>query len=273
MIGPWYLERLRDRCPGLSTPDPPSATTPPPDGDDITPLNLLLLHPKDFIAPGIVRITGRRLTHLREVTKTRPGDQLRAGLLEGALGSATLLHSDHQTAELSVALDTPPPEPLQAVLLLALPRPKVLLRCLRAATLLGVKEIHLLHSWRVDKSYWQTPLLAPQRLREALLLALEQARDTRLPRISLHRRFKPFVEDELEAVAGARARLLAHPGAPQPLAGIGGPSLLAIGPEGGFIPYEVQSLTARGFRPVSLGARVLTVEVALAAALGRLGQH
>lgn len=236
-------------------------------------MNLLLLDSPDFIAPGRVRIAGRRLTHLQQTLQPRPGDTLRAGLLGGALGTATLLHRDDQTAEFSVVLDTPPPEPLSVALLLALPRPKVLLRCLRAATLLGVKEIHLLHSWRVDKSYWQTPLLAPQRLREALLLALEQARDTRLPRISLHRRFKPFVEDELEALAGARARLLAHPGAPQPLAGTGGPSLLAIGPEGGFIPYEVQSLTARGFRPVSLGARVLTVEVALAAALGRLGQH
>ena len=236
-------------------------------------MNLLLLHPEDFVAPDVVRISGHRLTHLHEVTKTRPGDRLRAGLLEGSLGSATLLHGDHQSAEFSVILDTPPPEPLPAALLLALPRPKVLLRCLRAAILLGVKEIHLLHSWRVDKSYWQTPLLTPERLREASLLALEQARDTRLPRISLHRRFKPFVEDELEAVAGSRARLLAHPGAPQPLAGTTGPSLLAIGPEGGFIPYEVESLTARGFRPVALGARVLTVEVALAAALGRLGQH
>ena len=235
-------------------------------------MNLLLLDSPDFIGPGRVRITGRRLAHLHQVLQAQPGDMLRAGLLEGALGTATLLHSDDRAAEFAVVLDTSPPEPLPVTLLLALPRPKVLRRCLRAATLLGIKEIHLLHSWRVDKSYWQTPLLAPERLREELLLALEQARDTRLPRISLHRRFKPFVEDELEAVAGARARLLAHPGAPTPLArAAGGPLLLAIGPEGGFIPYEVQSLTARGFTPVSLGARVLTVEVALAAALGQLG--
>jgi RsmE family RNA methyltransferase len=235
-------------------------------------VNLLLLDSPDFIAPERARIAGRRLAHLRQVIQARPGDSLRAGLLEGALGTATLLHCDDRIAELAVVLDTPPPEPLPVTLLLALPRPKVLRRCLRAATLLGVKDIHLLHSWRVDKSYWQTPLLAPQRLREELLLALEQARDTRLPRIALHRRFKPFVEDELEAVAGARSRLLAHPGASTPLAGAAGePLALAIGPEGGFIPYEVECLTARGFVPVSLGARVLTVEVALAAALGRLG--
>ena len=235
-------------------------------------MNLLLLDAPDFIAPGRVRITGRRLAHLRQVIQARPGDSLRAGLLEGALGTATLLRSDDQVAEFSVVLDAPPPDPLPVTLLVALPRPKVLRRCLRAATLLGVKDIHLLNSWRVDKSYWQTPLLAPERLREELLLALEQARDTRLPQVFLHPRFKPFVEDELEAVAGARSRLLAHPGAPTPLAdAAGGPLVLAIGPEGGFIPYEVESLTARGFAPVSLGARVLTVEVALAAALGRLG--
>ena len=236
-------------------------------------MNLLLLHPGDFVAPQRVRIAGRRHAHLRDVLRAQPGDSLRAGLLDGDLGDALLLGLDADGAELEVTLHSAPPPPLPVTLLLALPRPKVLRRCLRAATLLGVKEIHLLNSWRVDKSYWQTPLLAPERLRQDLLLALEQARDTRLPQIVLHHRFKPFVEDQLEALASGRARLLAHPGATTALTTAANPPLvLAVGPEGGFIAYEVESLVARGFTPVSLGARVLTVEVALAAALGQLGR-
>jgi RsmE family RNA methyltransferase len=235
-------------------------------------MNLLLLHPADFIAPDRARICGRRLAHLRAVLGAMPGSELRAGLLDGPLGTATVLHLDAATAELAVALDSPPPPPLAVGLILALPRPKILRRVLRAATMLGVKEIHLINSWRVDKSYWQTPLLAPERARAELLLGLEQGLDTALPSLHLHRRFKPFVEDELDAIAGTRRRLVAHPRSVASLAR--GPEnsavLLALGPEGGFIPYEIDALSAHGFTPVSIGPRVLTVEVALAAALGRL---
>jgi RsmE family RNA methyltransferase len=235
-------------------------------------MNMLLLHPDDFVAPDRVRIRDRRLTHVREVLGLEPGGELRAGVLDGQMGTATLRHVDAGMAEFTVALDSPPPPALAVGLVLALPRPKVLRRVLRAATMLGVKEIHLVNSWRVDKSYWQTPLLTPERLRAELLLGLEQALDTALPEVHIHRRFKPFVEDELDAIAGARRRLVAHPRGTLPLASapLDKPVLLALGPEGGFIPYEIDALVACGFTPVILGPRVLTVEVALAAALGRL---
>jgi 16S rRNA (uracil1498-N3)-methyltransferase len=235
-------------------------------------MNLLLLHPADFVAPDRVRIRDHRLAHLREVLAATPGRELRAGLLDGLLGTAMLVHLDTEMAELAVTLDSPPPPPLAVSLILALPRPKILRRVLRAATMLGVKEIHLINSWRVDKSYWRTLLLTPERLRAELLPGLEQALDTALPSLHTHRRFKPFVEDELDAIAGARCRLVAHPRGTEPLttAHAHRPVVLALGPEGGFIPYEIDSLVACGFTPVTLGPRVLTVDVALAAALGRL---
>jgi len=45
---------------------------------------------------------------------------------------------------------------------------------------------------------------------------------------------------------------------------------LAIGPEGGFIAEEIASLAKVGFQPVVLGPRILRVETAVAAILGRL---
>ena len=48
------------------------------------------------------------------------------------------------------------------------------------------------------------------------------------------------------------------------------PVTLAIGPEGGFIEYELDLLVAHGFEPVTLGPRPLRVEHAVPALLGRI---
>ena len=56
-----------------------------------------------------------------------------------------------------------------------LPRPKVFKRVLQGVAAMGVKRIILSSSWRVDKSYWQSPLLTPENLHKHLLLGLEQA--------------------------------------------------------------------------------------------------
>lgn len=238
-------------------------------------MNLLLLHPHEWPADAdraLIRLTDHRADHLRTVLKAAPGDDLRAGVLNGLTGRARVEHLSAQAVVLDICLDTPPPPPLPCILLLALPRPKVLRRVLQAATSLGIKQIHLLNSFRVEKSYWQTPFLQPESMHLQLLLGLEQARDTRLPQVHLHPRFKPFVEDELPALAAGKHGLIAHPlpDAPPCPTAVTGDTLLAVGPEGGFIPYEVEKMQQCGFIAVTLGPRILKVETAIPALVARL---
>jgi len=234
-------------------------------------VNLLLLEDGDFIAADRALLSGRRLKHLHEVHRAAVGDSLRVGRLDGLMGSGQLLRLDANEAELSVKLDLPAPAKLPLTLLLALPRPKMLRRVLQTISAMGVPRVVLLNSYRVEKSFWQTPFLEPAAVREQLILGLEQARDTVLPEIIIEKRFKPFVEDRLPALAAGSLGLIGHPGDyPACPRAVEQPVTLAIGPEGGWIPYEVDMLHNAGLQPVQLGERILRVETAVTALLARL---
>ena len=234
-------------------------------------MNLLLLEDGDFIAVDRVLLQGRRLKHLQEVHRAEVGDQLRVGRIDGLMGQGQLLRLDSDAAELQISLDQAPPAKLPLTLLLALPRPKMLKRVLQTVASMGVPRLILLNSYRVEKSFWQTPFLQPEAIREQLILGLEQSRDTRLPEVSIEKRFKPFVEDQLAQLAAGTLGLVGHPGDyPSCPRAVKQPVTLAIGPEGGWIPYEVDLLAQAGLQPVQLGARILRVETAVTALLARL---
>lgn len=233
-------------------------------------MNLILLFDDDFVAPDVARLRGRRLEHVTSVHRAAVGASLAVGVAGGRIGTGVVTRLD-EVLELRVALEREPPPPLPLTLVLALPRPKVLNRVIASATSLGVKRIALVNAWRVEKSYWKSPRLSEENLLLQRVLGLEQAKDTMLPAISLHRLFRPFVEEELPSIARDSLSLVAHPGASRacPRA-VTQPVTLAIGPEGGFIAQEIESLARIGFEPVSLGERILRVETAVAALIARL---
>eukprot|EP00747_Dinoflagellata_sp_TGD_P214417 gnl/TRDRNA2_/TRDRNA2_87279_c1_seq2.p1 gnl/TRDRNA2_/TRDRNA2_87279_c1~~gnl/TRDRNA2_/TRDRNA2_87279_c1_seq2.p1 ORF type:complete len:105 (+),score=15.88 gnl/TRDRNA2_/TRDRNA2_87279_c1_seq2:105-419(+) len=87
-------------------------------------------------------------------------------------------------------------------------------------------------------------------------------------------RLKPFVEDALDALCPKDevARLLCHPSDDGKRAAVALAAamprrrvLLAIGPEGGWIDYELELLRNHDFAMVTLGPRILTTELAVPA--------
>ncbi len=238
-------------------------------------VNLLLLDHTDLRDDGAsARLSGRRAAHLLDVLKVAVGDVVSAGVRDGRIGNATVIDINGRNVEIALALERDPPPRFDVRLVLALPRPKSLRRILQGCAAMGVRAVYLINSWRVEKSYWDSPLLSPVSIEEQLMLGAEQGRDTILPLIECRRLFKPFVEDELPGVAAESPEMLRlvgdARGATNCPAAVQRPVTLAIGPEGGFIPYELEKLQEIGFAPVRVGTRALRVEHAVAALLGRL---
>ena len=233
-------------------------------------MNLLLLREDDFLPDGTARLAGRRLLHAREVLRASQGDVLRVGKLGGLTGTGEVLALTEAELVLRCDLAQPPPARPGVDLILAMPRPKALRRILPAAASLGIDRIALVNAARVEKSYFDSHVLA--QAEELFVFGLEQARDTRPPLLSVHERLKPFVEDELDALFPSRARLVAHPAADARGLAPEGRAVIAIGPEGGWVPFELQLFAQRGFAAFSLGPRPLRVEVALPYALGAISR-
>ena len=107
--------------------------------------------------------------------------------------------------------------PCRAVdLLLALPRPKVMRRLWAQIAAMGVGQIILTNAERVERNYFDTHVLTPECYRPLLVEGLQQARDTRLPRVSIHRQFKVLVEDELDRPVPGRTAPGRRPGRDAP---------------------------------------------------------
>lgn len=236
-------------------------------------MNIILLDPKQAISVERYQLDERQYEHLIKVVKVQIGDKLRIGILNGCLGEAEYLGENGQgLAEIKVLqLNQAPPKAVPLTLVLALPRPNMLKRTLLNISAMGVKKIILLNSAKVEKSYWQSPVLAPDNIDRILLEGLEQARDTQLPQWQKMTRFRPYVEDLLPLEMEGKIGLLAHPyQADACPINLEQESVLAIGPEGGWNEFEVSKWKEAGFKSVHLGERILKVETAVPVLLSRL---
>ena len=239
-------------------------------------MNIVLLEAGELDALGRVLLSGPRAAHVVNVLGGAPGQTVRIGVVEGPRGVGTVRSVTGNAVALDCVLEAEPPPRPRVDLLLAVPRPKVMRRLWAQLAALGVSRIILTNAERVERPYFDTHVLTSECYRPLLIEGLQQAKDTRLPTVSVHRRFKVLVEDELDALSHAGLRLVAEPGATTRAgdavrAGLGANpdarALLAVGPEGGWNAFELRLLEAHGFRHIGMGPRTLRTDTACLALL------
>lgn len=235
-------------------------------------MNLILLEPHEVRDSGEATLSDGRAVHLVNVLKGTPGSEVRIGLIDGPCGTGTVLSIGEGAVTLRCLFESIVPPRPRVDLLLALPRPKVMRRIWAQAAALGVGQIILTNAGRVERNYFDTHWLAPEVYRPLLIEGLQQARDTRLPKVSIHRQFRVLIEDDLDRLFHSGLRLVADPSATRPAGaaareGDGADLLLAVGPEGGWNDFEIDLLKKHRFQPVGLGPRTLRTDTACIALL------
>lgn len=238
-------------------------------------MNIVLVEPSEVTTSGVVTLAGNRARHLLKVLHVTPGDTVRLGIVDGPMGVATVTDVGDGTVTVQGVFTEAPLQP-RVDLLLALPRPKVLRRLWAQLAALGVGRIILTNAERVERNYFDTHVLTAACYRPLLIEGLQQARDTRLPQVTIHRQFRVLIEDELDAMVGESTRMVADPSGREAIGDVVAASgdarvLLAVGPEGGWNTFELSLLEAHRFTRVRMGERTLRTDTACIALLALAG--
>ena len=242
-------------------------------------MNIILAEPEEIV-DSTLEVADYRADHIVKVLRAKEGQQVRVGVVNGNSGVGTIRAIKRKyprSVIIETSLDKPMSQRPMIDLVVAMARPIMMKRILSQATALGVGSFHIIHANRVEKSFWESTMVDQESLYQHLIHGLEQAVDTRLPEVVFHRRFKPFIEDVFPAIRDKYSHhVLAHPGGEHRLkdllSGGQGRVLLAVGPEGGWVDYEVEKFQEAGFATCSMGDRILKVDTAVVALHARVSE-
>lgn len=236
-------------------------------------MNCLLLLPEEYAAPW-AHVRGERAVYLREYHDLKLGLELNAAVLNQGCGKARVDKLSEQEVVLEVTLTRPAPPRIDCNLLIATPRPQTIKKIVQLAAMCGLSSLTFFRADATQKSYLDSKSLRPDALLLETIKGLEQAADCVAPIIEI-------CSDLNEALVQVQ---LKHPKAVKIVADSRGESistngltlakqesLLALGPEGGWSARELATFKQLEFCCISLGPRLLRLEVAAAVLLGHLG--
>ncbi len=239
-------------------------------------MNLIILTEKDYLDKDRYQLYDHRAEHIITILKLKKGDKVEVGILNGPTGMARIDSIEDGLIELTCEkLETPAVIVPDVTLICALPRPQTLKKVLIISAMMGVRDIHLIRANRVEKSYFQSPLVEKENFTPYLIEGLSQGKLTALPKVTIHRRFKPFFEDAFADMdKDDTPKLLPDPESVASLDRVYDSAadklILAVGPEGGWVPFEIEMMEKRGFKRFKLSRSILRVENALTVALAQI---
>ena len=259
----------------------------PPPRNNCRLMNLILFETSEVVTeatdPGSFIATmsnkDRRYIHCTTVLKVSTESIVRVGVIDGHMYDARVVELTGE--KLVIRFDdtmmrkTRPFSDMNISVILACPRPKVLGRLWPVFSQLGFRRVFLIKAARVEDNYFGSHWMQADCYRSLLIKGLEQAAvSTRLPEISFDKReLEVFLAKRLDVAFPPEKckRFICHPedGSDEvkisPEFDTSNETVIALGPEGGWLDFEISALKERGFIPVTCSSRVFTTDVALIA--------
>lgn len=249
-------------------------------------MNLILFEQGEAVASSADEFTvilpksDRRYIHCTNVLHVDTESVVRVGVIDGNMYDARVEQLDSEQIVFSfgegnqrrVAENSD----MNISLILALPRPKVLGRLWPVFSQLGFRRVMLIRAERVEDAYFGSHFMNEENYRPLLIKGLEQASvSTRLPEISFEKRpLNVFLEKRLDVAFPPEStnRFVCHPEDAKDGRHSSSKyydntkeTVIALGPEGGWLDFEIDALRKNKFVPVTCSSRVFTTDVAIIA--------
>jgi RsmE family RNA methyltransferase len=252
-------------------------------------VNIILFDPAEIGKPLARR--DERTLHLLKVLHKKAGDAFEAGVLGGnkGLGRIDNVRLDGSIVySLDLREEPPPRYPIRIAV--GFPRPIQIRRLLRDLSNLGLEAVDLIGTELGEKSYRDTKLLVDGGAQAALVEGAVQARDTRIPALSVYSDLKEWLtslpwEKTSDAQSAEQRQAwsvfsvvpkspilialdnIRPEGSLALLSALGQSMVLAVGCERGWSDKEREELEKAGFLRLSMGCRPLRTETACVAAV------
>jgi 16S rRNA (uracil1498-N3)-methyltransferase len=222
---------------------------------------------------SVVELPPDTAAHVAKVLRARTGDEITLFSGDGRefLGAIESIHGTRVTAAIGNAARVDRESPLAITLVQCIPRGDRMDFIVQKATELGVTRLVPVLSQRsvvrLDAAQAESKAI---HWRAVAVNACEQCGRNRLPVIEAPSALIDYLGDSMAACP----RLVLEPDSqPGPLPALCTAVEIAIGPEGGFTPEELEALRLAAFSGVRLGPRILRTETAAIAAVTWLQSH
>ncbi len=213
-----------------------------------------------------VAVSGQRVQQICEEHQLQAGIELDCVIQNVGRGKLSVIEITEQSLIARAIITALPSERLPLRLAVAFTRPQTTKKIMQLAASFGVRELNFVKTEKVVPSYLQSKSLKADQLEYNFILGCQQACEAVFPAYKNFYSLSSFIEscspDEtllFGDLADSASRVASQQA-----------TTLILGPEAGFTAEEKELLLTKGFQPVSLGARMLRVEVAAAALIGRL---
>jgi 16S rRNA (uracil1498-N3)-methyltransferase len=240
-------------------------------------MNSIVLLPDELKNENEFEIVGSRFLELQKRHQLNCGNTLKAGIYNGNRGSIKILDSSNSGCSGNYVFNQDSFSRLPITVLLGISRPPTVKKVIHAVTTLGIEELILFRSEYSEKSYFDSKILSEDSILREVLLSLEQACDTKPPKISVVKlNLQNLFQNSLEKNISESACYFGHTQDSENSdisSSIRNGCLkksvcLGIGSEKGWSQNEIELLTRYGFDKISFGSRMLRVEVALNVLIG-----
>lgn len=224
-------------------------------------MNLLLFKEEEWKKP--ISSNDPRIIHIHKILKSKVGDRLDAGIIDGLRGKAEIkdiLEDGSCIFDFEGSVESAKLCPL--TLIIGTPRPPTAKRLIRDLTAAGIERIIFSGTDLGEKSYLTSRLWSKEEWKDAVITGMSQGESTKRPLIekyySLYKSIDQLQENEdLLALDNISPDISLKSYSPN-----SNKCCLALGPERGWSDREREILRDRNFKICSLGERVLRTETA-----------